>query len=64
MQQINGRIIESVKSIEINAFETYKIKDKTYNLLDIPGIGFFREKILENIPYSRLIIVFIDSYDK
>jgi len=37
---------------------------KTINVLDIPGQGFFKKDIKENIERSKVIIVFVDSSDK
>ena len=34
------------------------------NLIDIPGQGFFKLKIMELLPSAQIFIVFIDSSDK
>lgn len=34
------------------------------NVMDIPGIGFFRNKVKEGIENAKLVLLFIDSSDK
>jgi hypothetical protein len=52
--------------MELNTVENYEIKalNNKYSLVDIPGHGFYRSKIIEQLLNSKLIILFIDSSDK
>jgi hypothetical protein len=53
-------------SMEINEVENFKsqLLDKNYDIIDIPGQGFYKTKIIDKLPNSKLILFFIDSADK
>jgi signal recognition particle receptor subunit beta len=40
------------------------IKGKSFTLLDVPGQGFFKRDMMDNLPNSKLVVVIIDSADK
>ena len=58
----------TVSSMAVNQFDKLEVKKdqqtKALTILDIPGIGYFQNKIIENIDSSRAIVVFVDSADK
>ena len=49
---------------EFNNFNSEIFNNQSINLLDIPGQGFYKLKIIELIPSAKLFIIFIDSSDK
>jgi len=58
---------DTVTSMEINEFHNYiteVFKEEPLNIVDIPGQGFYRLKIMEFLPSAKIILVFIDSSDK
>lgn len=52
----------NINQIEDLSFQS--IPKKQFSLYDIPGQGYFKTKIVENLPYSVCILVFVDSNDK
>ena len=56
--------------MEVNSYDNLKFNNSnnsSYNffkVLDIPGIGYFKSRLIDNISNSKVIIVFIDSSDK
>jgi signal recognition particle receptor subunit beta len=60
--------IQTVISMQINKVENFASKIlsniNTYDIIDIPGSGYFKEKIIEFLPFSIIILVFIDSTQK
>lgn len=58
---------ETVSSIRINRVENIvlpDLKDKNFTILDIPGQGFFKRDIVDNLSNSKVIILMLDSADK
>lgn len=58
---------ETVTSMEMNEFHNFNseiFKGEQLNLIDIPGQGFFKLKIMELLPSAKIFIIFIDSSDK
>lgn len=55
-------------SMDVNSVENYKISSFDSKgalfVLDIPGQGFFKTRIIDTLPNAKLIIVFLDSTDK
>ena len=60
--------IQTVISMQINKVENFALKIlsdiNTYDIIDIPGTGYFKEKIIEFLPFSIIILIFIDSTQK
>ncbi len=53
--------------MNINNLDNYTcqiLDDKTLDIYDIPGQGFFKQKIIELIPSAIAITIFLDSTDK
>lgn len=50
--------------MEINQNSKLRLSDRTYKALDIPGIGYYNNKILESLANSKIVLVFLDSADK
>ena len=65
---IGQKNIQTVISMQINKVENFTSKllsdINTYDIIDIPGTGYFKEKIIEFLPFSIAISVFIDSTQK
>ena len=65
---IGQKNIQTVISMQINKVENFTSKllsdINTYDIIDIPGTGYFKEKIIEFLPFSIAILVFIDSTQK
>jgi signal recognition particle receptor subunit beta len=55
-------------SMDVNLVEKFNISSiediVSLDVMDIPGQGFFKTKILDTLPNAKTIIVFIDSTDK
>jgi len=59
--------LETVTSMEINEFHNFNseiFKNENLNLIDIPGQGFYKLKIMELLSSAKIIIIFVDSSDK
>ena len=60
--------IQTVVSMQINKvekFETELISNiNRYDIIDVPGTGYFKDKIMELLPSSIILLVFIDSTQK
>jgi signal recognition particle receptor subunit beta len=54
--------------MEINLINNYQNEEfeniKSLDVMDVPGLGFYKQKILETLPNAKLIIVFVDSNEK
>jgi signal recognition particle receptor subunit beta len=54
--------------MDVNFLERYEIpfleSKGLLDILDIPGQGYFKARIIENLANAKLIIVLIDSNDK
>jgi len=65
---IGQKNIQTVISMQINKVENFASKVlsdiNTYDIIDIPGTGYFKEKIMEFLPFSIVVLVFIDSTQK
>ena len=59
---------KTVVSMQINKVENYPCelisKIKKYDIYDIPGTGYFKDKIFEFIENSLILLLFIDSTEK
>jgi signal recognition particle receptor subunit beta len=49
IQKLNNEEIENIKNLE---------------LMDVPGLGFYKQKIIETLSNAKLIIIFLDSNEK
>ncbi len=59
--------IDTITSMEINEYHNYNseiFQNNQINLIDIPGHGFFKLKIMELLPSAKLFLLFVDSADK
>lgn len=59
--------IDTVTSMEINELHNFTsdiFNDHAVNLVDIPGQGFYKLKILALLPSAKVIILFLDASDK
>ena len=65
---IGQKNIQTVISMQINKVQNFASKVlsdiNTYDIIDIPGTGYFKEKIMEFLPFSIVVLVFIDSTQK
>ena len=50
-----------INSVNNHFFESLNTR---FNLIDIPGQGFYKSKIIDMLQRSRAILIFIDSSDK
>ncbi len=52
--------------MEINLVNNHFFEslNNRFDLIDIPGQGFYKSKIIDLLPRSRAILIFIDSSDK
>jgi signal recognition particle receptor subunit beta len=54
--------------MEINHIKNYPSDEienlSTLEIMDIPGLGFFKQKFIETLPNAKLIILFLDSNEK
>ena len=59
---------ETVASMQINKIENYSTEllssNSSYDIIDVPGTGYYKEKIIELLPHTIIILVFIDSTQK
>ena len=57
---------ETVVSMQMNEVDNFKSKflKSSYDLIDIPGQGYFKESILENIQEAKMILLFVDSTER
>ncbi len=58
---------DTVTSMEINEFHNFSseiFKEESLNIVDIPGQGFYKLKIMELLPSAKIILLFVDSSDK
>ena len=60
--------IQTVVSMQINKVKNFAAdllsKINTYDITDIPGTGYFKEKIIDLLPTSIITLLFIDSTQK
>lgn len=52
--------------MSINTVENFTSSDLqgSYDIIDISGQGFYKQKIIDSIPSAKAIIVFVDSTEK
>ena len=59
---------KTVVSMQINKVENYSCElisnINTYNIIDIPGTGYFKDKILDYLNDTLILLLFIDSTEK
>ena len=60
--------IQTVVSMQINKVLNYKSElisnINSYDIIDVPGTGYFKDKIMELLPFTIILLVFIDSTQK
>jgi signal recognition particle receptor subunit beta len=60
--------IKTVASMQINKVKNFASQIlsniNTYDITDIPGTGYFKEKIIDLLPTSIITLLFIDSTQK
>ena len=60
--------IQTVVSMQINKVENYGTElfsnINKYDIIDVPGTGYFKDKIMELLPFSIILLLFIDSTQK
>ena len=59
---------KTVVSMQINKVENYSCElisnINNYNIMDIPGTGYFKDKILDYLNDTLILLLFIDSTEK
>ncbi len=52
--------------MQMNKTQNYKSEhlNKSYDFVDVPGTGYYKDKIMELLPNTLLLILFVDSGDK
>ena len=59
---------KTVVSMQINKVENFSCElisnINTYNIMDIPGTGYFKDKILDYLNDTLILLLFIDSTEK
>ena len=59
---------KTVVSMQINKVENYPCElisnVNKYTLMDIPGTGYYKDKILDFLPDALILLLFIDSTEK
>ena len=59
---------KTVVSMQINKVENYPCKlisnTKYYTLMDIPGTGYFKDRIIDYLNETLILLLFIDSTEK
>ena len=59
---------KTVVSMQINKVENYPCElisnINNYNIMDIPGTGYFKDKILDYLNDTLILLLFIDSTEK
>ena len=59
---------KTVASMQINKVENYGTEllsqIKKYDIIDIPGTGYFKDKIIELLSSTIILLIFIDSTQK
>ena len=59
---------KTVASMQINKVENYDSeilsKIKKYDIIDVPGTGYFKDKIMELLSSTIILLIFIDSTQK
>ena len=60
--------IQTVVSMQINKVNNYQSEllsnINSYDIVDVPGTGYFKDKIMELLPFTIILLVFIDSTQK
>ena len=60
--------IQTVVSMQINKVENFASElisnINNFDLIDVPGTGYFKDKIMELLPCSIILLLFIDSTQK
>jgi signal recognition particle receptor subunit beta len=49
--------------LEQTALPSLEEKGK-FDIIDVPGQGFFRTKIIETLPNAKIVVLFLDSEEK
>ena len=59
---------QTVVSMQINKVENYATEllsnINTYDIIDVPGTGYFKDKIMELLQNTIILLIFIDSTQK
>ena len=57
---------ETVVSMQMNEVDNFKSKflKSSYDLIDIPGQGYFKESILENIQEAKMILLLMYHFQE
>jgi len=57
--------IQTVVSMQINKVDNYSNEllsnINSYDIIDVPGTGYFKDKIMELLPNTVILLLFIDS---
>ena len=57
--------IQTVVSMQINKVDNYSNEllsnINSYDIIDVPGTGYFKDKIMELLPSTVILLLFIDS---
>jgi signal recognition particle receptor subunit beta len=58
----------TLTSMDLNLLEQASLpsleEKGKFDVLDVPGQGFFRTKIIETLPNAKMVILFLDSEEK
>lgn len=41
-----------------------EVQGGPYDIIDVPGQGYFKNELIENLPNSQIVIVLVDSTDR
>lgn len=63
-EYFNFNFFKNYKNQPSNDNNNNSLSMKFSKVLDVPGIGYFKSKIYDNLENSRITLVFIDSADK
>lgn len=52
--------------MQINEVQSYQSRlfKSEYDIVDVPGLGYFKDTIIQRLPESKLIILFVDSSER
>lgn len=63
---LGNKSVSTVVSMQINKTENFKNSNfnDSYDIIDVPGTGYYKDKILDMLPSVLILLLFVDSTDK
>lgn len=63
---LGNKTASTVVSMQINKTENFKssIFTDSYDIIDVPGTGYYKDKIIDMLPSVLILLLFVDSTDK